>query len=153
MDYTDRADNLGTREFFKPKTGNYIVTFLGEGKPTMGTFNKGEPNERTVPQLEFRIKIDGQEYTWTVTEAKAFNSLYGQIILLGRYHGSLEGKTIHMTVQGDGKKRVYMIQEATELVAKAGEDRKNKTEQPKETPQEGGSAIDKFFNEKAGEAG
>ena len=146
MDYTDRADTLGTSEFFKPKTGNYMVTFLGEGKPVTGTFNKGEPNERTVSQLEFRIKIEGQDYTWTVTEAKAFNSLYGQIVLLGRYHGSLEGVAIHMTVQGDGKKRVYMIQEATDLVAKAEEARKSKTKAPKEeTPQEGDSSIDNIF--------
>jgi len=166
MDYGNRADTLGTSDFFKPETGNYILTFLGEGKPRMGTFNKGEPNERTVAQLEFPVKVDNQEYTWTVTEAKAFNSLYGQIMLLGRFHGSLEGKAIHMTVQGDGKKRVYMIQEATDLVKKAEDARKAKLEaqksQPapepekpadppaekKEAPAEGSSAIDEIFAKK-----
>ena len=90
-------------------------------------------------------------------------------MLLGRYNGSLEGKAIHMTVQGDGKKRVYMIQEATDLVAKAEEERKAKLEAQKATPvpetppaepqaqsktpegdppSEGGSAVDKIFAKK-----
>jgi hypothetical protein len=134
MDYGNKAEQLGTSDFWRPETGNYVVTFLSEGVERMSTIYKDTPHEKTIPQVEFKIKINGNEYTWSITEAKAHTSLYGQVMLLGRYHGTLEGKAIHLIVQGDGKKRVYMIQEATELVKKAEEERKAKLEAQKNQP-------------------
>ncbi len=134
-DWNQEAENLGG-SFWKPNSGTHKVKFLDNGTDTIYTNPKG--NE--TPQKEFKIETDGEEKIWTVTKAKTVNSLWGQIVLVGRYHGTLENKEITLLVKYDeaNNKREYTIQEALPLM--------NQWEKKKE-PEKGSapSLLDEAF--------
>ena len=127
------AGDLGTSVFWKPETGVHKVKFLDDGTPKIyKDKNTGEENEQT----NFKALVNGEEKEWTVTKARTVNSLYGQIALIGRYHGSLVGKEITLLVKFDQKnnKREYTVQEALPLI-----DEWNKKQKLKGDPGRGSS--------------
>ena len=73
-----------------------------------------------------------------MTKARTVNSLYRQIALLGKYHGSLVGKTITLLVKFDqqNNKREYTVQEALELITEYNQQNvpKKQTEAKAEGP-------------------
>lgn len=114
-DWNKEAEQLGSSNFWKPETGQYKVKFLDDGTPsTYEDKNSG----RVTEQLNFKVEVNGEEKLWTVTKARTVNSLYGQVTLLGRYHGSLSSKEITLLVKYDrpNNKREYTIQEALVLI-------------------------------------
>ena len=113
-DWNKETEILGTSNFWKPETGSHKVHFLDNGNPTQYK----DPQGRVTDQMNFKIKVDGEQKLWTMTKAKTVNSLYGQIVLLGKYHGSLEGKEITLLVKFDhlNNKREYTVEEALPLI-------------------------------------
>lgn len=146
-DWNKEAEQLGSTNFWKPQTGQHRVKFLDDGTPaTYEDKNSG----RITEQLNFRVEIEGEEKDWTVTKARTVNSLYGQIALLGRYHGSLVGKTITLLVKFDqqNNKREYTVQEALELITEYNQQKvpkkqiETKTEEPNGSPE---TTLDDIF--------
>ena len=114
-DWNKEAEQLGSSNFWKPETGQYKVKFLDDGTPsTYEDKNSG----RVTEQLNFKVEVNDEEKLWTVTKARTVNSLYGQITLLGRYHGNLSSKEFTLFVKYDrpNNKREYTIQEALLLI-------------------------------------
>jgi len=148
-DWKKEAEQLGSSNFWKPQTGQYKVKFLDDGTPsTYEDKNSG----RVTEQLNFKVEIDGEEKEWTVTKARTVNSLYGQIALLGRYHGSLVEKTITLLVKFDqqNNKREYTVQEALDLITEYNQQRKPKRgneikEEPRGSPSTN-SKLDEIFD-------
>ena len=132
-DWNKEAEQLGTSHFWKPETGQYRVKFLDEGKPSVYEDRK---SGKIAEQINFRVEVDGQEKEWTVTKARTINSLYGQIALLGRYHGGLTDKTITLLVKFDRKnnKREYTVQEALPLIDEWNKQQEEKTEPRRVNP-------------------
>jgi len=91
------------------------VKFLDDGTPS--TY-EDKHFRRVTEQPNFKVEVDGEEKLFTVTKARAVNSLYGQITFLGRYHGSLSGKQFILLVKYDrpNNKREYTIQEGLLLI-------------------------------------
>jgi hypothetical protein len=138
-DWNKETEQLGSSNFWKPDTGSHKVLFLDNGRPSQYRDAQG----RVTDQVNFKIEVDEDEKIWTVTKAKTVNSLYGQIALLGRYHGSLEGKTITLLVKFDrpNNKREYTVKEALPLIEEWNtKSSKNKKESP-----DGDSVIDEIF--------
>jgi hypothetical protein len=153
-DWNKEAEQLGSSNFWKPQTGQYTVKFLDDGTPsTYEDKNSG----RVTEQLNFKVEIDGEEKEWTVTKARTVNSLYGQIALLGRYHGSLVEKTITLLVKFDqqNNKREYTVQEALDLITEYNQQRepkkqaKTKKEEPTGPPSVS-SRLDRIFSDEMG---
>ena len=113
-DWNKETEILGSTNFWKPETGSHEVQFLDNGNPSQYRDSQG----RVTDQMNFKISVDGEQKLWTMTKAKTVNSLYGQIVLLGKYHGSLEGKQITLLVKYDrqNNKREYTVQEALTLI-------------------------------------
>ncbi len=113
-DWEKEAGKIGSSNFWKPETGTHKVKFLDDGTPTV---YKGS-DKRETEQLTFKVLVNGEPKDWSVTKAMTVNSLYGQIALLGRFHGSLAGKEMTLLVKFDQKndKREYTVQEALPLI-------------------------------------
>ena len=139
-DWNKEADLLGSTNFWKPQTGQYSVKFLNDGTPsTYEDKNSGKVTE----QLNFKIEIKDELEEWTVTKARTVNSLYGQIALLGRYHGSLVGKTITLLVKFDqqNNKREYTVQEALNLITEYNEKKVSKKMSKTKAGESEGSTV------------
>ena len=139
-DWKKEAELLGSTNFWKPQTGQYSVKFLNDGTPsTYEDKNSGKVTE----QLNFKIEIEDEKKEWTMTKARTVNSLYGQIALLGRYHGSLVGKTITLLVKFDqqNNKREYTVQEALDLITEYNEKKVPKGFSKTKTGEPEGSTV------------
>ena len=124
-DWNEETEQLGSGNFWKPETGNHKVRFLDDGRPS----HYRDPQGRVTDQINFKIKVNGEEKIWTVTKARTVNSLYGQIVLMGKFHGNLEGKEITLLVKFDhfNNKREYTVQEALPLIAEWSKQKKGET--------------------------
>jgi len=139
-DWNKEAELLGSTNFWKPQTGQYSVKFLNDGTPsTYEDKNSG----KVTGQLNFKIEIEDELKEWTVTKARTVNSLYGQIALLGRYHGSLVGKTITLLVKFDqqNNKREYTVQEALNLITEYNEKKVSKKMSKTKAGESEGSTV------------
>ena len=145
-DWNKETELLGSSNFWKPETGSHIVLFLDNGRPSQYRDAQG----RVTDQVNFKIKVGGDEKVWTVTKARTVNSLFGQIALIGNYHGTMEGKEITLLVKFDqlNNKREYTVQEALPLIEGWNKQQeKNKTGR-KGSPQENStSKIDEILKE------
>jgi len=104
--------------WWTPQPGQYKVTFLEDFEPYTVTMQDGSTSER----IRARIKVDGKEYMWGMRKAKTVNSLYGQIVELGKAWGSLKDTTVTVIVtfrniQGR-QARIWTIVEAQAVIAK-----------------------------------
>lgn len=128
-DWNKEAEELGTSNFWKPETGSYQIKFLNDGEPSQYIDPK---TKIATDQLNFRVEVRGEERDWTVTKAKTVNSLYGQIALLGRFHGTLVDKTVTLLVKFDkpNNKREYTIQEALPLMEEWNKQQEEKKMSP-----------------------
>ena len=122
------------------------MQFLDNGNPTQYR----DPQGRVTDQLNFKISVDGEQKLWTMTKAKTVNSLYGQIVLLGNYHGSLEGKEITLLVKFDrqNNKREYTVQEALPLIDEWNTEKKNGKAKNKDSGDKSSSIDEVFSNRK-----
>jgi hypothetical protein len=130
-DWNKEAEQIGSSNFWKPETGQYKLKFLNDGQPT--TF-EDKRSGRITEQVDFAAEVEGQEKIWTVTRARKVNSLYGQLVLLGRRHGAISGKELTLFVKFDksNNKREYTIQEALGLIENWDEKHANGIRQKKE---------------------
>ena len=143
-DWNKEAEQIGSSNFWKPETGQYKVKFLNDGQPT--TF-EDKRSGRITEQVDFAVEVEGREKMWTVTKARTVNSLYGQIVLLGRHHGAVSEKEFTLFVKFDkpNNKREYTIQEALPLIetwnTRQGQGNEGK-EEPQGSPE---TPLDKLF--------
>ena len=114
-----------------------------------GTSSKYEDKNsgRITEQLNFKVEVEGKEKVWTVTKARTVNSLYGQIALLGSYHGNLAGNEFTLLVKYDrpNNKREYTVQEALPFIEewnKQGQKTEIKEEEPQASPQ---TSLDEIY--------
>jgi hypothetical protein len=137
-DWNKETEQLGSSNFWKPDTGSHKVLFLDNGRPSHYRDAQG----RVTDQMTFKIQVAGEDKIWTVTKAKTVNSLFGQIVLIGKYHGNLEGKQITLLVKFDkaNNKREYTVQEALPLMEEW-----NKQHRKHKETASGASKIDKAF--------
>jgi hypothetical protein len=131
VDWNQEADALGG-DFLKfTQSGRFHVKFLNDGEPD--EYVDPESGKRT-PQQVFDIEYEGRKMRRSVTKGKTTSSEWGQLALIGRYHGSLADKTLTYIVKYDAskKKGEYTIEEALPLIAKHEEQKNKGSGQPSE---------------------
>lgn len=115
-DYFGRVNRLEKNEqkpWFRATPGTHEMTFLSEGTPY-----EVEWEGETVQRLRFDITANGENYSLGVTEGKTTASFYGQLLLIATKVepiGKLEGKTIHLKIQGTGTNKQFIVKEAIDL--------------------------------------
>jgi len=106
-----QANELEQREWFKPKPGKHKITILSNGEEYTTTWE-----DKEIKKVRFDIENEGKKYSWGVSKGMTENSLYGQIALIGKASGNLEGKDITLVVKGTGKEVSYTVLEALPLM-------------------------------------
>jgi len=123
MDWNKEVENLRTGsdlpEFLKLKAGQHKVEFQNDGIERTQVWE-----EKEIPKVDFKVRVNGQEFTWSVTKGITVNSLYGQIALVAKNNTSLIGKTVTVIVKGSGKETSYTILEALALMEQEEKNRK-----------------------------
>jgi hypothetical protein len=94
-------------DFLRLEAGEHKVMFLDEGKPCVVEYEGKE-----MEKVFFRVRYEGQEYTWSITKGSTINGLWGQICTCGAYGGGLTGKTLTILVKGSGRNKDYTVMEA-----------------------------------------
>lgn len=141
-DWNKETELLGSTNFWKPETGSHKVHFLDDGKETQYR----DPHGRVTDQMNFKIRVDGEQKLWTMTRAKTVNSLFGQIALIGKYHIDLTGKDITLLVKFDqlNNKREYTVEEALPLIDEWNAQKKTGKSKNKNSGHNGASINDVF---------
>jgi len=119
MDYESETRTLNANaNVFKPEPGQYEIVIIGEPEKSEYVENEGTPDERRYPQIKLNIQIKQIDYCWYVAKGKTFNSLYGQLMLIGKARGKLNGEKITLLVKKSDKdnKNEYKIDEASSLI-------------------------------------
>jgi hypothetical protein len=159
VDWNKEAEALGTSDFLKfTESGRFSVKFLSDGEPDQYEDPK---TGKITPQHVFDVEFDGKELKRSMGKGRTTGSEWGQLVLLGRYHGSLTGKTFTYIVKYNAaeKKGDYTIEEALPLIKKHEDEQgtskieqpkpatppADPKDQPKEESPKGGSAINKAF--------
>ena len=120
IDWNKEVERLAvSREFLNLESGIHEVLFMDNGEEREVVFD-GKSRKKVF----FRVRYGGEEKTFTVTKGDTLASLFGQLSLIGRYHGTLEGRKITILVKGEGKNKDYTISEALGLAKQEIEQRR-----------------------------
>jgi len=113
MDWQTETEKLvsGEGNWWKPTPGQHTIKFLDEGSERNMMW-EGE----TIIKVDFKVEINNEEYTWSVTKGKTENSLYGQLVLVGSNRTALKGTNITLIVKGTGKNSEYTVMESLHLM-------------------------------------
>lgn len=109
----NRLSEFESQAFFKPQAGDYKILFLAEPVPIEKEF-EGEKKE----QLRLHIEVDKEQYTWDIGKGQTKNSLYGQLILIGKERGGLKETSVQLLVKRSNNKNDYTVVEALPLMKK-----------------------------------
>lgn len=129
IDWQHEAESLKTnngqedKPWFNPQPGSHKIKIVEEGNE----FNTEFEGTKFV-KIRLGIEVNGKQYNWSLTKGRldsdgklirtTENSLFGQIALIGKDKGTLQGQIINLIVKGSGKQRDYTIQEALSLMNK-----------------------------------
>jgi hypothetical protein len=120
MDYNKEVTRLESSQFldwFKAQAGQYSLTILEEPEEVERVFTKDGVTE-TKQLLSLKIRThDNLDYQWDIGKGVSFNSVYGQLMLLGKKFGKLKGVTFTLLVKRARDKNEYTIPEAIPLIA------------------------------------
>jgi hypothetical protein len=115
--YEKLEDNVN---FFKPKAGvNYTVTFLDHGGPTY----EREWEGKVKLTQDYQVKVTGGDLqeaavTWSLTLGGK-TGICGRLYRLFAYwqgiNKPVQGSTVHIRCDGEGKSRKYNIAEEFEI--------------------------------------
>ena len=114
MDYASEFEKMQDKvDWFKPTTGMHKVKIVEIGKDYETEFTDRNTGEVTKQQKKlFIIEHDGKAKNWGITKSLSKASLYGQLMLVGKEKGKLEGQTITVFVKNNGVRNEYTIAEA-----------------------------------------
>ena len=119
MDYNKLCDDLESHqnEWFKPTAGTYKCLIVEEPKSVTKTFHQGTDKEETRNMLSIKMEVEGKGLVqWDVGVTKGFSSAYGQLVLLGKKHGTLCGAPFTLMVKRSNDKNDYTIIESLPLM-------------------------------------
>ena len=118
IDYASEAQQLVDREernWWVPSQGQHVIQILSEGDQFSGTDFQGNP----VQKVRYKIKVNNQDFDWSITKSKTKTGLWGQLVLLIRSRNNQVNATIfNLVVKGEKKARQYTILEALPLLPK-----------------------------------
>ena len=118
MNYAEEAEQLkDAGNWFKPEEGKQILVILEDltalvKKPFT---DKETGVVKELEQSELIIEHKKERKTWSITKSAGKNSLWGQLIRLGKAKGKLSGQTITLLMKGKGRSKDYTIVEALQL--------------------------------------
>lgn len=116
MDYQKEYEEQKKQEnttWWQPDVGNYKVKLMSEIGEAYTT--KNYPDR---PQHNVNIEVDGNPYTFSMGKS-GVTGVYGQLIVLGKAEGKLEGLEVSILVKKDKDgKREYTITESIEALQK-----------------------------------
>ena len=110
------ADELEQLDWVRFDAGQHKVKIVKEGNKYLSTLNQGKENEKTITKLRLEIEFNNKKFNWGIPVGITENSLYGQLALIGKAYGTLEGMELNLIVKGAGKSRDYTVIEALALM-------------------------------------
>ena len=120
MDYNKEKNNLKTgfetRNWWKPKAGQYKVKFLSEGEEYSYDFKEDDGKIKTVHKVRYDIQVGDEEFAWGITKGETEGSLFGQLVLVGANRNGLKDSNIDLLVKGAGKSTNYTVVDALALM-------------------------------------
>lgn len=112
--YDQAQEEVDTRvsNFFKiKKTGVYKIVVLSELEHKEKTFD-GDENPTKLGTL--LVDYNGEQLSWDFGVGGK-NSLYGQIVAVGKAKRKLTGETLTISAKNDGNRNDYTVMEYMEL--------------------------------------
>lgn len=119
MDWETEAKKLrqtGERNWFKPKTGQQKVKFLSNGEEYEYEYEDDKGIKKLIQKVRFDIMTNEVKMDWGIPKGMTENSLYGQLVLIGKNKGTLIDQEITLVVKGSGKEVSYTVLEALPLM-------------------------------------
>jgi len=119
MDYEKEVGKLNEGvNVWKPSTGVHDVFVMAEPEETV---YKDEESGKETPQIKLKVRIKNEEKDWYVGKGITTRSLYGQLMVIGRHHGKLEGQNLTLNVieirsKDGGMQKSYTITEALRII-------------------------------------
>jgi len=119
MDYEKEVGKLDqASDIWKPGVGMHKVLILAE---PIETEYRDEEKGTVTPQIKLTVLVDKEPKTWFMGKGVTTQSVYGQLMHIGKAKGKLSEEAITVVVnsvkQKDGKvKNTYMILEAVEII-------------------------------------
>lgn len=118
INYQEEVTKLQTQKeinWFKPEAGQYNILVTAEPERIQKTFEKKVNNEtinEEVEQLRLNIEVDKKPFVWDIGVGQTTNSIYGQLMLLGKAKGKLMEEHLNLLVKRSNNKNDYTIMEA-----------------------------------------
>ncbi len=103
------------RDWFKPTTGSYKLTIKEEPEEIEKVFDPEKPQEITK-QVRLNLDVGGENKTWDVGKGQTWNSVWGQLAVLGEKFGTLKGQTVTLNVTRAKGKNQYQVTEALDII-------------------------------------
>ena len=108
-EYETVTNNVST---FKAEVGSYTFEVLEE--PIETEYVDDEGNK--TPQIKMLIKVKDRKYNFFISKGSTTESLYGQLIVIGRHYGGLKGRLIQMFVKQGKDRKSYTLPDALNLM-------------------------------------
>lgn len=127
MEYGKEAEKVQAGgDWIKLGVGVHKITFLEEIPDPVKSKKTINGKEKEIEQCDVVVDYQGQRKKWSLTKGETTKSLWGQLMVLGKHHKSLMGKTISVAIKlakdktGEERKD-YTVWEVAELLQKQQE--------------------------------
>jgi hypothetical protein len=124
MRYEEEAEKVQAGgDWIKLGVGVHKITFLEEIPDPIKEKRVINGKEKEIEQCDVTVDYNGQRKKWSLTKGETTKSLWGQLMVLGKHHKSLMGKTIDVVIKqskdksGEDRKDYTVIQ-CSELLQK-----------------------------------
>lgn len=124
MEYAKEADKVEQGgDWVKLGVGIHKLTFLEEIPEPVKTKKVINGKEKENEQCDVLVDYQGQRKKWSLTKGTTLKSLWGQLMVFGKYHKSLVGKTVDVVIKQakdkNGEERKdYTVLQVAELLQK-----------------------------------
>lgn len=120
--YDAEADEIAKGgDWIKLGVGVHKVTFLEEIPAPVLQKKTIMGKEKEVEQCEVLVEYQGGRKKWSLTKGQSTKSVWGQLMVFGKHHKSLIGKTITVIVKSSKDKngedrKDYTVVECSEIL-------------------------------------
>jgi len=124
MNYETEAEKVQQGgDWIKLGVGVHKITFLEEIPEPIKSKKVINGKEREVEQCDVIVDYNGQRKKWSLTKGETTKSLWGQLMVLGKHHKSLMGKTIDIVIKqakdkSGEERKDYTVIQCSELLQK-----------------------------------
>jgi len=109
VNYAEEAKCL-SNGFWKVPVGETVIQAVGEMSAKMELSYDGDNGPEVREKVDLEVEVGGERHVWRLSVHHSEKSLFGQLILIAAERGGLQGRTLKVQRDGNGRGTSYAVE-------------------------------------------